>query len=333
MLPTITFVALTYNHEAYVIQHLESIAYLIRKYKQPRIHDLVISDDGSIDLTEFLVSRWIQTNNEIFRNVTLYSSAKNIGTCKSFLRATQNISTDYVKITGGDDVYSNCNIFSLLTNPDKLDIIGTMPLVLINDVIYRFHRHNLIHAVANAVYANESFRNHLTGHGAIYTAGLIYAKKLIEDKWIRAFVDNFDLVEDLPTWIAIADFHPGARYGLQHTNIVYYRRTPGSAYLIAGSRTFSDQVKCREHLYKSETNFWVKLIIKNRISIMRNANSSRRYLLDVGKIIFCAKLIFALHIALTNLIKLVVDLRDHKIHLAMIRSKARDFTNELCEVA
>lgn len=327
MLPTITFVALTYNHEAYVLQHLESIAYLIRRYAQPKVHDLVISDDCSIDSTKRLVSRWIQANSKIFRNVTLYTSVENVGTCKSFLRATKNVNTDYIKITGGDDLYSDGDIFSMLINPDQLDIIGTMPLVLINDIVYRFHRHNIIHAVANAVYANKPFRKQLTGHGAIFTPGLIYASKLIADERIRAFIDGFDLVEDLPTWIAIAEFYPTVNYRVLHTNIVYYRRTPGSAYLIAGSRTFNDHLKCREYLYHSETKLWNKLIINNRLNSMKKNKFSKRFTFDFGKLIFCAELMLVLYNALMNIVDLRVSLHQHDMHLKLIKSKIDENSN------
>ena len=133
----ITFVVLTYNHESYVAVHLESIAALVRNYNQIKLHDLVISDDGSQDNTVLEVSKWLVENRKIFRNVDTYFNSKNVGTCKSFLRATANIRTGFVKATGGDDLFSDQDIFSELKKFEKSDIIGSQPITLIEDEFYR----------------------------------------------------------------------------------------------------------------------------------------------------------------------------------------------------
>lgn len=88
---SLTFVILTYNHSGFVLEHLESIAHLVKKYDQ--INDLIVSDDASADSTVGGISDWLIENRKLFREVTTFFANDNVGTCKSFLRATENIKT------------------------------------------------------------------------------------------------------------------------------------------------------------------------------------------------------------------------------------------------
>ncbi|WP_288927434.1 glycosyltransferase, partial [uncultured Trichococcus sp.] len=57
-----TFVAITYNHEKYIIEHLESIKYQIENFSKGKQVNLVISDDGSMDNTMLYAQQWIERN-------------------------------------------------------------------------------------------------------------------------------------------------------------------------------------------------------------------------------------------------------------------------------
>jgi len=313
--PTITFIVLTYNHAGCALEHLESIANLIRKYNQIKIHDLVISDDASQDSTVPEVSLWLKNNYQIFLNVTTYFSSENVGTCQSFLRATKCIKTTHIKATGGDD------IFSELKNSGGADIVGSQPLILIDDELYRFHKINLIYAIANSVYANGPFKDQLVGHGSIYTAGLIYSKHLICDERIRGFISKCLLVEDFATWIAITEHYPSVTYRISKVNLVYYRRTQGSAYLIAGGRVSNDQLKCRQHLLDIEKNSFNRILIRNRIWILSKCNHRLRAFFDFGRLVFVVKLMFKLPSALSNFGLLFVDLEKHRRHYERIKNR------------
>lgn len=317
---SITFVVLTYNHAGYVLEHLDSIAYLVRKFDQVEKHDLVVTDDASRDSTVVQVSRWLDENRKLFRNVTSYFGLDNVGTCKSFLRATENIKTGYVKVTGGDDLYSEEDIFSEVRRLGGADIIGSKPLVLIDGELHRFHKINLIHALANSVYSDRPFKDMLIGHGSIYTPGLIYSAALISDIRVRDFVSNFVLVEDHPTWIAISEYYPAVKYRLSNVILVYYRRTLGSAYLIAGNRVFVDHLNCRKYLLATETQPLNRLIIRNRIWQMTSCPSQLKKFCDFGKLVFTLKLMLHLPSAINNFRMLFVDLDSHMRHYGRIKN-------------
>lgn len=322
---SLTFVVLTYNHSGFVLEHLDSIGYLISKFDQTEKHDLVISDDASGDSTVLEVSRWLDEHRKLFRNVTTYFGSYNLGTCKSFLRATENIRTEYVKVTGGDDLFSGEDIFSELRRWGGAQIIGSQPLVLIDGVLHRFHRFNLIYALANAVYSDKQFRDQLVGQGCIFTPGLIYSAVLINDRRVRDFVSRFSLVEDLPSWIAISEYFPKVKYCLSNANLVYYRRTPGSAYLIAGSRVFSDNLECREYLLDTEKHLFNRLLIRNRIWLMTSCPPRLKILCNVGRLVFAVKLLFRLPSVLNNSRLLFVDLDTHARHYRRISDRVAAF--------
>lgn len=317
----LTFVVLTYNHSGFVLEHLESLSYLIQKFSQDGKHDLVISDDASKDSTVLETSNWLKKNRNLFRCVTTYFGSSNVGTCKSFLRATQNIRTEYVKVTGGDDLYSDEDVFTEVCRFREAQIIGSQPLVLTDGILCRFHKFNLLHAMANAVYSGKPFRDQLVGHGVIFTPGLIYSAELISDHRVRNFVEKFSLVEDFPSWIAISEYYPKVKYRLSSANLVYYRRTPGSAYLIAGSRVFVDNLKCRQYLLATEQRIFNRLLIRNRIWQMTHCPPQVRKFCDIGRLIFAIKVIACFPSVLVNLRKLFVCLSSHVRHYDLIKER------------
>jgi len=318
---SLTFVILTYNHTGFVLEHLESIAYLVQKYDQVEKHDLIISDDGSRDSTVLEVSRWLRENRRLFRDVTTYFGSDNVGTCKSFLRATENIKTEFVKVTGGDDLFSDEDIFSEISRLGDAQIIGSRPLILIDGMLHRFHKFNLIYALANSVYSGKAFKEQLVGHGSIFTPGLIYSAALIGDKRVRDFVSRFSLVEDLPSWIAISEYFPEVRYQLSKANLVYYRRTAGSAYLIAGSRVFSDNLNCRKYLLDTERLPFNRLLIRNRIWLMTGCPRRLKNFFDLGRLVFAVKLMFHLSSVFNNVRLLFVGIDHHVRHYERIRDR------------
>ena len=323
---SLTFVVLTYNHADFVLEHLESVAYLIRKFAQTGTHDLIVSDDASEDSTVLEVSRWLDENKNLFRNVATYFGSDNIGTCKSFLRATENIRTAYVKVTGGDDLFSDEDIFSEMQRWGDAHIIGSQPLILIDNAFRRFHKFNLVYALANSVYSDKPLREQIVGHGCIFTPGLIYSTALITDARVRDFICKFILVEDLPSFISIAEHYPVVKFRLSSANLVYYRRTSESAYLIAGSRVFSDDLECRKYLLKTEKSAVNRLLIRNRIWLMTSCPPKLKNFFDIGRAVFVLKLMFHLPSAIKNIILLFfVDQGRHARHYNRIRENVAYF--------
>ena len=100
------FLVLAYNNENYILEHLESIKYLVLTYGNAIDVDLIINDDCSSDRTQSLVDEWLLINAGLFRFVKTIYNQKNIGTCASVGNMLSNVVADRCKLTAGDDVYS-----------------------------------------------------------------------------------------------------------------------------------------------------------------------------------------------------------------------------------
>ncbi|WP_151798774.1 hypothetical protein [Acinetobacter bereziniae] len=64
-----SFLILAFNHEKYIIEHLESIKFLVEMHAENIEVDLIINDDKSTDDTVFLINQWLQLNDILFINV------------------------------------------------------------------------------------------------------------------------------------------------------------------------------------------------------------------------------------------------------------------------
>ncbi len=78
--PSFAFLVVTYNHQDYILEHLESIKYLVQTHGTTWDVDLIVNDDASHDNTRTLVDRWLLENRTIFRNVKILYNSKNLGT-------------------------------------------------------------------------------------------------------------------------------------------------------------------------------------------------------------------------------------------------------------
>jgi hypothetical protein len=57
--PSYAFLILTYNHQEYILEHLESIRYLVETHGTGFDVDLIVNDDCSRDQTSTLVDHWL----------------------------------------------------------------------------------------------------------------------------------------------------------------------------------------------------------------------------------------------------------------------------------
>jgi glycosyltransferase involved in cell wall biosynthesis len=146
-----TFIILAYNHQNFIIEHLESIKFLIKKYDKSKEVNLIIIDDFSQDNTLFLIDSWIQLNNYLFANVEIIRNTNNKGVTSSYVSALKLVQTSKFKILSGDDLYYTNNIFSIEENYgvifsplikfDESGIIGSLPVnILLNKSVSRIKR-------------------------------------------------------------------------------------------------------------------------------------------------------------------------------------------------
>lgn len=98
--PLVTIICLCYNHEAYVVESLDSV--LNQSY--PSI-ELIIVDDCSFDNSKNVISNWLEKKPE----VQFISNETNLGNTKSFNKALKLAKGEYVIDLAADDVLlPNC---------------------------------------------------------------------------------------------------------------------------------------------------------------------------------------------------------------------------------
>lgn len=270
------FVTLTFNHQDYIIEHLESIKFLVFHYGQNTLIDLVIADDGSKDQTLNLVHFWLIHNKSLFQNVTIIGDGVNRGTCHNYTETWSHIKTPYFKVLAGDDVYSNENLIDDLFSISPQEFIQGLPLYLINGQIGISWR-EIFHLFANKwIYKSSSFLKRLTEINLINTPALAYSRTFLENPLIFDFIRNHQVVEDFAFMAKIAELYPQSQIRYVNKVYVYYRRTPGSTYIIKNNLFIKDKVRIFEHLIAIQTSFYEKLILKNRLWCFTNSNKFYR---------------------------------------------------------
>lgn len=259
-----TFGVLSFNHELYIIEHLESIKYLIEKYGSDIFVDLVINDDCSSDKTTILIDKWLKLNSHFFRNVNKLFNNKNIGTCQSFLNVVKNTKTDALKITAGDDVYSCENLFEYGLLPESVSILSGIPLNIIDGQLSKNRRELFEILLSHQIYKNRKFIVRFIGLSNNNAPNIFYAKSILTTSEYVLFISKYDVVEDWPTQIFIAENYPATKFHLIEKVFVYYRRTGGSTFIVANQRFIKDKSLLYEYLTSRSVGMFEKIFIKNR---------------------------------------------------------------------
>ena len=101
--PKVSVMIITYNHEKYIAQALESVL-----MQQTDFHfEINVIEDASTDRTQEIVMRYVRQYPDI---VKPFFNAKNIGfkvTQKNFYRGYLTLTGDYLAILEGDDYWTS----------------------------------------------------------------------------------------------------------------------------------------------------------------------------------------------------------------------------------
>lgn len=117
--PKVSILLITYNHEKYIAQAIESILMQETEYS----YEINVIEDCSTDRTQEIVMRYVTSHPHI---VKPFFNKKNIGfkvTQKNFYRGFQTLTGDYLAILEGDDYWSSphkmqTQVSFLEANPD-----------------------------------------------------------------------------------------------------------------------------------------------------------------------------------------------------------------------
>jgi len=320
-----TFVVLTYNHQAFIIEHLESIKYQIEKFGFEREFQLIVADDSSRDFTVQYASRWLQMNRHLFVDSEILQSQENLGTCKNFTRTWGLIRGKHFKITAGDDIYSCENLFDAYEELQQFQLICAIPLILRDSIIQKSIGTILSMCASYVINQKRDYLSELKGVSVTNTPNTIYSRDVIESQEILDFINEFSVTEDFPMHVKLAELmHPVRRKLLQKT-LVYYRRTKNSTYLIKNEKFIHDKIEVLKYLRDIEKRPIRKFIISSRIHVYRKSNSLFSALANLSRFEFIFRCVLSLIEILKTYRKFSVDLLRHQRHFDNIKKAAADF--------
>ncbi len=243
----ISILVLTYNHEKYIQECLESIRYQLEHYNCSGAHkvQVVVTDDCSKDTTKQKVMEWIQKRGELFDDFVFTGSEINQGTCRNYLRGLEKVTGDYVKVIGGDDMFGMKSIFEMFAYLAEYDIVMGLPFIYFEGGENKAECINKEARKTHFIYTEESklpyydwihrycfpnapsnfFRKELQFHQETLSA--LYGHKYIDDyiQWIKFSEIKNISCKYIPEFVTV------------------YRRTEGSAYLIVNKEVREELVK------------------------------------------------------------------------------------------
>jgi len=327
--PSFAFLVVTHNHQDYILEHLESIKYLVQTYGTAWDVDLIVNDDASRDQTRTLVDRWLAVHTPIFRHVKKLYNVKNLGTCTSVNNMLTHIVADHCKLTAGDDVYSFENIFQLTQSQPDTAMVSGRVLYLLGDQLGVDRVANTLATATQVIYEKDSLLHrfkHLSYNNA---PNLLYEKECLLNPKVRSYLQSFDVVEDWPLQLAIAREYPTHRMELLDHVLVYYRRTAGSTYIVASQRFIKDKMKIYDDLINDEPRWHERLRLKSRRFCFKSRNQWANKLLNIDFYIFMFACLGRMKLIIKSQKNLATDLNGHQKHYSYIKKQALLFLDDL----
>lgn len=316
------FAVITYNHSKYIIEHLESIKYLISKYGVGYRFKLVIADDGSKDNTIDLARFWISKNSNLFLEVIIEADGVNKGTCVNYTNLWKHIDSDFFKITAGDDVYSFENIIKVADELKDNDFISGMPLILIEGEIKKSSSTIFFMLATDIIYKKDKYMKRMSQISVINTPSLLYNSKFLKDTDLFNFIRKFKVTEDYPMMVKIAETYNNIKFKQSENIYVYYRRTSNSTYLVRGAEFDNDKLKMFEHMLSVEKGIFSKLLLENRIACYQSNNSFFKMFFNLNYYVFFIKIFFNLRKILKQYMRIKADENIHQKHYFFLKSEA-----------
>lgn len=323
--PSFAFLVVAFNHEDFILEHLESIKYLVQTHGAGWDVDVIVNDDCSSDQTRTFVDRWLAVNASMFRHIKTLYNPKNLGTCASVNNMLNHMLADRCKLTAGDDVYSFENIFELTKYEPNTAMVSGRALYLIGDLLSENRLSNTLATATQVIYQNDSLLHRFKHLSYCNAPNLLYATECLLNPNVQAYLQRFDVVEDWPLQIAIAREYPLHIFALIDKVFVYYRRTLGSTYIVANQRFVKDKLKVYNDLIQNEPSVLERLRLTSRRFCFETQNRWVNKFLNLDWYLFlvsCAAKVLKVYQQEASLDLL---LESHKLHYASIRSNSEAF--------
>lgn len=318
-----TFLVITYNHEKYILEHLESIKYQVENYGENLLVDIIVADDGSRDETVDICKFWFDVNSKLFNKFMILSDGQNRGTCKNLSLALKYLENENCKITAGDDVYSYENLFKEFNKIEKYDILSGLPLNLIDNKVMnsKFDLFNFI--ATNIIYKNTNYLDRLKKINFFNAPSIIYNTKALKNQKIIKFIESFLVTEDFPLQVKMSEIYSPLKFKQIDKIFIYYRRTSNSTYIIKNSIFDQDKIKIFEYLIENEESTISKILLKNRLYSYKNSNRYLKKLLNLNVYIYFFKILINSFQIIKKYSSIDINYLKHQKHSDLINKNAK----------
>lgn len=222
-----TFSICTYNHSKYIIQHLESIKYIINEYSHEQKTHLLICDDYSTDDTIYKIEKWLDKNSDIFKKHKLVKSKINQGTVNNFKTLISNIETPYFKLLAGDDIYNKYDVVNRYSSKNL--IVGfSLPFNLSKNNYFEDIQSNYFTRQRMFLLNNNSnfFKRYIIANNSLSAPGMGYNIEWLKDEDLNNYFNEIKYIEDRPLWYFIFK-NKKINIELELTPYVLYRTNVG----------------------------------------------------------------------------------------------------------
>ncbi|MCT7484803.1 glycosyltransferase family A protein [Aliarcobacter cryaerophilus] len=326
-----TFIVITYNHEKYILEHLESIKYQAVNFGKDIFCNIIIADDGSKDKTVELTKFWFKENFNLFNDVKIIADGLNRGTCKNLSLALTYLETEKCKLTAGDDVYSCENLFIEFDKIDGVDILSGLPINFIDGKMIdsKFDIFNLY--ATNFIYKKLDYSERLKKINFFNAPSIVYNSHALKDNKVITFMEQFKVTEDYPLHIKMSEIYKPLKFKQIDKVFIYYRRTNNSTYIIKNDIFSNDKISIFEYLIYNEKSFLNKILLKNRLFCFNLSNRYLKKLLNLNVYIYGLKILFNYYSINKKFKSIEINYDKYQKHYDQICKKSKTIYNNFLE--
>ncbi|AXH14464.1 glycosyltransferase, family 2 [Malaciobacter mytili LMG 24559] len=326
-----SFIVISYNHEKYILEHLESIKYQIINFGKDISCNLIIADDGSKDKTVELSKFWLDKNANLFNKINVIADGVNRGTCKNLSLALKYLETDKCKLTAGDDVYSCENLFVEFEKINDVDILSGLPINFIDGKMIdsTFDIFNLY--ATNIIYKNSNYNDRLKRINFFNAPSIVYNVNALRNNEVINFMEKFLVTEDYPLHIKMSETYSPLKFKQIDKIFIYYRRTNNSTYIIKNDVFSNDKIAIFKYLINNEKRFLNKIFLKNRLFCFNLSNKYLKRLLNLNIYIYGVQILFNFYSIYKKFKSIDIDYDKYQKHYDLLSSNASLYYEKFLE--
>ena len=212
----ISVAVISYNSSKTILDTLDSV---LRQTYDPTNIELVISDDGSKDSTLNIINEWCHRHREIFSNIVVVESKKNVGVSGNCNAAWRACSGVWIKTIAADDILmDSCielNAKFVNENPGVSILFSRVRAFSENvSESYPWGESEQFHTLS----PNQQFQ-YLLRTNPVVAPSCFIRKQLLAD--VGYADERFPMIEDYPLWLKITK--QGQKLYFMPSDTVYYR--------------------------------------------------------------------------------------------------------------